>query len=79
MSYVTEDTPPILLFHEASDRTVGVYHSDNLVDALRKAGSKDVNYILLGDGSGHGTYRRNLAFTEPAREAFFNRVLKSED
>ena len=78
MTYVSSDTPPILLIHEMSDRTVGVYHSDNLVKALRKAGAKDVNYMLLGDGTGHGTFQRNIAFTEPAREAFFNRVLKSD-
>jgi acetyl esterase/lipase len=79
MTYINADTPPILLIHEASDQTVGVYHSDNFIKALRKAGAKDVNYILLGDNSGHGTFGRNIAFTEPARGAFFNRVLKSEE
>ena len=37
---------------------------------------RNVSYILLGDESGHGAFQRNIAFTEPAREAFFNRVLK---
>jgi acetyl esterase/lipase len=79
MTYVSGETPPILLFHEASDRTVGVYQSDNFIKALREAGAKDVNYFLLGDGTGHGTFQRNIAITEPAREAFFNRVLKPKE
>ena len=76
VTYATADAPPILLVHEMSDRTVSVSHSDKLVKALREAGAKDVNYILLGDSSGHGTFQRNIAFTEPIRESFFNRVLK---
>ena len=66
----------MLLFHEESDRTVGVYQSDTFVQALREAGAKDVNYVLFGDGTGHGTFRRNIELTEPMREAFFARVLK---
>ena len=76
VTYASADAPPILLVHAISDRTVGVYHSDKLVKALREAGAKNVSYILLGDDSGHGAFQRNIAFTEPAREAFFNRVLK---
>ena len=52
ITYANSDAPPILLVHEMSDRTVGVYHSDNLIKTLRKTGAKDVNYILLGDGTG---------------------------
>jgi acetyl esterase/lipase len=80
ISYVSADTPPILLFHEVSDKTVGVYQSDTFVKALREAGAKDVNYMLFGDGSGHGTFRQNIAITETAREVFFARTLmgKSE-
>ena len=78
VTYASADAPPILLVHSMSDRTVGVYHSDKLVSALREAGAKNVSYILLGDDSGHGSFQRNIAFTEPAREAFFNRVLKAK-
>ncbi len=78
VTYASADAPPILLVHAISDRTVGVYHSDKLVKALREAGAKNVSYILLGDESGHGAFQRNIAFTEPAREAFFNRVLKAK-
>ncbi len=76
ISYVSANSPPLLLFHEASDKTVGVYQSDILVQALRESGAKDVNYVLFGDDSGHGTFQRNIAVTEPLREAFFARILK---
>lgn len=35
ISYLSADTPPFLLFHEASDKTVGVYQSDTFAQALR--------------------------------------------
>jgi acetyl esterase/lipase len=76
MTYVTADAPPILLFHEISDNTVNVQQSDLFIQALRQAGAKDVNYILLGDGSGHGVFQKNISILEPAREAFFARILK---
>lgn len=75
ITYASANTPPILLWHEESDRTVGVYQSDTFVAALREAGAKDVNYVLFGDGTGHGTFQRNIAVTEPMREAFFARTL----
>ncbi len=74
-TYVSADAPPMLLFHEVSDKTVGVYQSDTFVQALRDTGAKDINYMLFGDGTGHAVFQRNLAVTEPAREAFFARTL----
>ena len=78
ITYVSAESPPMLLFHEESDRTVGVYHSDTFVQALREAGAEDVNYVLFGDGTGHGTFRQNIDLMEPMREAFFARVLKHD-
>ena len=75
MSYISADAPPFLLVHEESDRTVNVSNSDNFVKGLKEAGAKDVTYIRLTDGSGHGTFQRNIKTTGPAREAFFKRVL----
>lgn len=75
ITYVAADAPPMLLWHEESDRTVGVYQSDTFVAALRETGAKDVNYMLFGDGTGHGTFQRNIDVTEPMREAFFARTL----
>ena len=79
ITYVSANAPPIILWHEESDRTVGVYQSDTFVEALRKASAKDVNYVLLGDGTGHGTFQRNIAINEPIREAFFARTLKLKE
>lgn len=78
VTYVSAEVPPMLLFHEESDRTVGVYQPDTFVQALRKAGANDVNYVLFGDGTGHGTFRANIGVTEAMREAFFARTLKHE-
>ncbi len=76
ITYVNADAPPFLLFHEVSDRTVGVYQSDKLVEALKAAGAKDVNYERYEDGTGHGVFMKNIEKTGPMREAFFDRVLK---
>ena len=79
MTYVDGDAPPFLLVHEESDRTVGVYHADNFVKALREAGAKDVTYMRYTDGSGHGVFGAKIAETGPAREAFFARTLKKKE
>jgi len=78
ITYISADAPPFLVIHEESDRTVGVYHSDNFVKALREAGAKDVTYMRFEDGSGHGMFSRNIDQTAPAREAFFARTLKDK-
>ena len=77
MTFVRPDAPPLLLFHEASDRTVNVSNSDELVAALKKAGAKDVTYQRYTDGSGHGVFRTNLKETGPAMESFFDRTLRT--
>jgi acetyl esterase/lipase len=78
ITYVTADAPPFLLVHEISDRTVGVYQSDKLVEALKAAGAKDVTYKRYEDGSGHGVFGKNIRETGPMREAFFDRVLREQ-
>ncbi len=75
MSYVSAGAPPFLLFHEASDRTVNVSNSDNFVEALRKAGAKDVTYRRFTDGSGHGVFTKNAKETGPEMEQFFARTI----
>lgn len=77
MTYVNADAPPFLLVHEESDRTVGVYHADNFVKALREAGAEDVTYMRYTDGAGHGVFGAKIKETGPAREAFFARTLGS--
>jgi acetyl esterase/lipase len=76
MTYVSADAPPFLLFHEASDRTVDVSHSDDFVKALKLAGAKDVTYRRLTDGSGHGAFNKNLKESSADMAEFFARTLK---
>ena len=76
ITYVCADAPPFLMVHEASDPTVGVYHSDEFVKALKAVGATDVTYIRYEDGSGHGTFAANQKETGPAMRKFFDRVLK---
>ena len=76
ITYVCADAPPFLLVHEASDRTVGVYHSDEFVKSLKLVGATDVTYMRYEDGTGHGTFMANQQETQPAMEKFFERVLK---
>ncbi len=76
ISYVAADAPPFLLFHSTSDSTVNVRQSDDFVKALRQAGAKDITYKRYEDQSGHGVFGKHIDETGPARQAFFDRVLK---
>lgn len=78
ITYVSADAPPFLLFHEASDRTVDVSHSDEFVKALKAAGAKDVTYRRLTDGSGHGAFSKNRKASSADMAAFFARTLHWE-
>ena len=75
MSYITADSPPFLLVHEESDRTVAVSNSDEFVQAMKAAGATDITYMRYTDGSGHGVFGANKDETWPAMEAFFKRIL----
>ena len=48
---------------------------DTFVEALKKAGAKDVTYLRI-DGAGHGVYGQAKKQTAPAMEKFFARTLK---
>ncbi|MCP4786786.1 MAG: prolyl oligopeptidase family serine peptidase [Fuerstiella sp.] len=76
MSYVSADSPPLLLFHDEADRTVPVVNSDDLVKALKAAGARDITYKRYTNNSGHGVFGRNAKETLPMMEAFFARTLK---
>ena len=78
LTYAFADAPPFLLFHEASDRTVNVSNSDDLVSALKNAGASDVNYKRYTDGSGHGVFRANFEETAPEMRRFFDRTLGTD-
>lgn len=75
MSYVDANAPPMLLFHEVSDRIVDVSNSDDLVQALRESGAKDIQYERYTDGSGHAVFSRNLNKTQPMMARFFENTI----
>ena len=74
VSHVSADAPPFLIFHGTKDNTVNVAHGDRLVEALKKAGAKDVTYIKI-EGAGHGVFNQHADQTKPAMEAFFDRTI----
>lgn len=80
ISYVAAHAPPFLLVHGTADRTVDVAHSDRFVEALKKAGAKDVTYLRV-EGAGHGVFTQHSDVTHPAMQDFFQRTLgaKSSD
>ena len=74
VSHVSADAPPFLIIHGTKDNTVNVAHGDRLVEALKKAGAKDVTYIKI-EGAGHGVFNQHADQTKPARAAFFDRTI----
>ena len=78
LTYIAAAAPPFLLFHEASDSTVNVSNSDDLVSALKNAGATEVIYKRYTDGSGHGVFRANFEETAPEMRRFFARSLGTE-
>ena len=77
ISYVHKDAPPFLLIHGTADKTVNIKHGDSLVEALKKAGAKDITYIRVPD-AGHGVFGQEKEKTWPAMEEFFERTLKKK-
>ena len=75
ISYVRADAPPFLLIHGTADRTVPIAQSQRLVDALRKAGAKEVRYMMF-DSEGHGVFQSQQLLTHPAMFAFFDAALR---
>lgn len=75
MNYVSADAPPLLLFHDESDKTVPIANSDDFVAALKTAGAKDLTYRRFTDGSGHGVFQANLKRNSGDMARFFERTL----
>ena len=75
LTYVREDAPPILLVHGTADRTVPIVQSERFIEAMRKAGAKDIR-LMIFDGDGHGVFQRQRLLTYPAMKAFFAAALK---
>ncbi|MHB8901560.1 MAG: alpha/beta fold hydrolase [Thermoguttaceae bacterium] len=75
ISYVRADAPPMLVIHGTADKTVPLSQGEKFVEALKKAGAKDVTFLKY-DGAGHGVFIQQADETGPAMEAFFARTLQ---
>jgi acetyl esterase/lipase len=75
VTYARADAPPFLLVHGTADRTVPIAQPQRLVNALRKAGAKEVRYMMF-DNEGHGVFQSQRLLTYPAMFAFFDAALR---
>jgi dipeptidyl aminopeptidase/acylaminoacyl peptidase len=55
LTYVHAGAPPMLLIHGNADKTVPISQSHKLADALKKAGAKNVTFLIV-DGAGHNAF-----------------------
>ena len=74
VTYARADAPPFLLVHGTADKTVPIAQAQRLTDALRKAGAKEVRYMIF-DNEGHGVFQSQQLLTYPAMFAFFDAAL----
>jgi acetyl esterase/lipase len=74
VTYAHESAPPFLVIHGTVDQIVPVSQGDRFVEALKKAGAKDVTYLRY-ENAGHVVFHQRADETEPAMEEFFARTL----
>jgi acetyl esterase/lipase len=75
-TYISADTPPLLLIHGTADTVVKVEGVDSFVEKLKVDGAKDVTYVRL-EGGNHGVaYEFFLDRTQKAMDEFFDRTLR---
>lgn len=70
VNYATKDAPPYLLIHGTEDRTVPLANASSFIAALRAAGAKNANLVIL-DGLGHDPMISHEAILQPMVDAFF--------
>lgn len=74
-SYVSPQTPPLLLIYGGNDEQVGVETADEFVTALNKAGAKDISYHRFGL-TGHCPHSLvRVPTLPPIVNEFFQRTL----
>ena len=77
MHYVSRDNPPFLIMHGTKDALVPIAQSEELTDALKKAG---VEVILQKfPGAGHGGPAFNLPAAHGLIKTYFDKNLKGMD
>jgi acetyl esterase/lipase len=72
--YAKAGAPPFLFVQGTADEVVPPAQADKFVEALKKAGNKDVTLLKI-DGGHHDAFFKSREQTEPAMEAFFARTL----
>ncbi len=74
LKYIAKDNPPFLIVHGDADKLVPIRQSEQLAEALKKAGV-EVTFTTM-KGSGHGGPAFNNAEAMKMYEEFFNKHLK---
>jgi acetyl esterase/lipase len=74
ITYVSKETPPIVMIHGEKDGTVHIASTDLFVKKMKAAGAK-INYLRYEDG-GHGVMFQKQAETLPAMLKIFEEQLK---
>jgi acetyl esterase/lipase len=77
-NYISAKVPPLMLIYGAVDTQVGVETADRFVEALGRAGVKDISYYRLGtaDHCPYSTVR--VPWLVPAVNEFFIRTLRHQ-
>lgn len=83
--YVSDDDPPVILFHGTSDKTVNIEQSEEMYDSLQRHGVES-EFVRVSGGD-HGsanmyteeTLGKMVAFFDKAREAKAAAVLPPSD
>lgn len=83
--YVSDDDPPVILFHGTSDKTVNIEQSEEMYDSLQRHGVES-EFVRVSGGD-HGsanmyteeTLGKMVAFFDKAREAKAAAVLPPPD
>ena len=74
VTYVSKDDPPFLIMHGDQDRTVPIAQSEELAEALKKAGV-EVRLITL-EGAAHGGPQFQTPENRKIIEVFFDKHIK---
>jgi acetyl esterase/lipase len=75
VTYANPAAPPFLLIHGNADSTVPIAQPESLAKALRKAGARNVTFMIV-DGADHGAFTAASPMTRAAMMAFFDNAFQ---